>query len=62
VLFLSPQIIHESESSSVLSIACKVSDEAVTSLKKEFKVEEDAEETGSNSEEIRLVCCFPVHN
>jgi hypothetical protein len=52
----------------VLSVAYKISDEAVTSLKEELKVEEDAgkveedaEEIGSDSEAIRLVCCFQIH-
>jgi hypothetical protein len=61
-VFLSPQVISESESSCALSIACKVSDGAVTSLKKELKAEEDTEEIESDSEETRSVCCFPIHN
>jgi hypothetical protein len=46
----------------VLSIAYKISDEAVTSLKEELKVEEDAEEIGSGSEALRLVCRFQIHD
>jgi hypothetical protein len=68
-LFLSPQVVNELESSSMLRVAYKISDEAVTSLKEELKVEDDAEkveedteEIESASEEIRLVCFFPFHN
>jgi hypothetical protein len=64
-LFLLPQVLNDSESSSMLSIAYKISDEAVTSLKEEVKIEddaekieEDAEEVESASEEIWLVFFF----
>ncbi|PNF33445.1 hypothetical protein B7P43_G03350 [Cryptotermes secundus] len=46
------EVISEAESPSVLSIAYQISDEAVTSLKAEFKVEEDAEEMGFGSEAV----------
>jgi hypothetical protein len=46
----------------VLSIAYQISDEAVTSLKADLKVEEDAEEIGFGSEAVRLVCHFQIHD
>jgi hypothetical protein len=54
--------MSESESSSVLSTGCTVSEEPVANIKEESKVDKDSEEIESDSEEGRLVYYFFICN